>query len=152
LEPRGLHDDGGPVTEQYSERSATRTEMLARPVLERRLDGAFGKRLTVVTADAGFGKTSLVRMWVADLEHAWYTLTAADRELERLVRGVVAAVLQAVPRLETLSTGAAGEPLDADAQAAWICEALARHVDHDFMLVLDDVHELGGEFRVIGPR
>ena len=39
------------------------------------LDDAFGKRLTVVTAGAGFGKSTLLASWVADVEHAWYTLT-----------------------------------------------------------------------------
>ena len=133
------------MTEQHEERLAIRTGMLARPLLARRLDGAFGKRLIVVTADAGFGKTSLLRMWAADLEHAWYTLTAADRELETLVRGVAASVLQALPHLGALSAGATAEPVDAEAEAAWICRTLATDVAHDFMLVLDDVHELGAD-------
>src|SRR5437764_13281452 len=135
LEPRGLRDHGGPVTEQHEERLAIRTGMLARPLLARRLDGAFGKRLIVVTADAGFGKTSLLRMWAADLEHAWYTLTAADRELETLVRGVAASVLQALPHLGALSAGAMAEPVDAQAEAAWICRPAATDVQQGFMPV-----------------
>ena len=53
----------------------TRTPLVRRARLEGMLDDAFGKRLTVVTAGAGFGKSTLPASWVADVEHAWYTLT-----------------------------------------------------------------------------
>jgi ATP/maltotriose-dependent transcriptional regulator MalT len=39
------------------------------------LDAAFGMRLAVVTACAGFGKSTLLAGWVSDVEHAWYTLS-----------------------------------------------------------------------------
>ena len=40
--------------------------MIARPHLERRLDGALGRRLTCVVAGPGFGKTTLLTQWAAD--------------------------------------------------------------------------------------
>ena len=95
--------------------------LLRRSSLERRLDAAFGKRLAVVTADAGFGKSSLLAAWVSDLEHAWYTLTEADVELETLVRGVVRALRRAIPRLPAPSPSAAPDLAGADAHAAWTC-------------------------------
>ena len=41
--------------------------LLRRPRLEDRLDEAFGRRLTLVVADAGFGKSTLVTEWTRDL-------------------------------------------------------------------------------------
>jgi ATP/maltotriose-dependent transcriptional regulator MalT/DNA-binding SARP family transcriptional activator len=117
--------------------------LLRRSSLERRLDTAFGKRLAVVIADAGFGKSSLLRAWVSDLEYAWYTLTEADLELETLVRGVAGALRRAIPRLPALAASGAIDVAGADAQAAWLCELLNKRLQHDFMLVLDDVHEIG---------
>jgi ATP/maltotriose-dependent transcriptional regulator MalT/DNA-binding SARP family transcriptional activator len=117
--------------------------LLRRSSLERRLDTAFGKRLAVVTADAGFGKSSLLAAWVADLEYAWYTLTEADLELETLVRGIAGALRRAIPRLPVLAASGATNVAGADAHAGWICELLNKRLQHDFMLVLDDVHEIG---------
>lgn len=116
--------------------------LLRRSSLERRLDAAFGKRLAVVSADAGFGKSSLLAAWASDLEHAWYTLTEADVELETLVRGVVRALGRAIPRLPAPSSSAAPDLAGADAHAAWTCDLLSRRLQHDFMLVLDDVHAI----------
>jgi hypothetical protein len=45
---------------------------IERPALERRLDDAFGKRVTLVVAGAGFGKTTLLASWAADLAAVWY--------------------------------------------------------------------------------
>jgi hypothetical protein len=52
-----------------------RPQFLRRPALERVLDAAFGKRLAVVTACAGFSKSTLLAGWVSDVEHAWFTLS-----------------------------------------------------------------------------
>ena len=53
--------------------------VLPRPRLEKRLDDAFGKRLTLVVADAGFGKSTVVADWTRDLDAVYLTLSAADR-------------------------------------------------------------------------
>ena len=44
--------------------------VLPRPELEKRLDEAFGKRLTTLVAGAGYGKSTLVSSWASDLESA----------------------------------------------------------------------------------
>jgi hypothetical protein len=40
--------------------------LLERPALQARLDEAFGKRLTLVIAGAGFGKSTLLGQWASD--------------------------------------------------------------------------------------
>jgi hypothetical protein len=60
-----------------------------RERLEERLDDVFGRRLALVVAGAGFGKTTLLSGWSARLRVAWYTLASEDVELGVLVRGLV---------------------------------------------------------------
>jgi ATP/maltotriose-dependent transcriptional regulator MalT len=45
--------------------------LIERPRLEARLDDAFGKRLTLVVGGAGFGKSTLLGAWTADLVSSW---------------------------------------------------------------------------------
>jgi len=59
-------------------------------VIERRdllvrLDSGLSKKLTVVSAPTGFGKTTLVSMWIADrkISSAWVTLDENDNDPSR---------------------------------------------------------------------
>ena len=122
---------------------------LARPALERRLDEAFAKRLTTVTADAGFGKTTLLSEWATDVECSWYTVTAHATDLSSFAGGVAAAIQSRVPQLLEIPVAAGlsggterNELLHADAFAGALCDALDDRLPHDVVLVLDDVHEL----------
>ena len=131
--------------------TAAVSPLLERPRLEQRLDEAFGKRLTVVVAGAGFGKTTLVGAWTEELASAWHTVSSQDRALATFAAGVGAAVRPHVGELPdelggalagTRETLAHGELL-----AGLLGEAVEKTAAADVMLVLDDVHEL----RTSGP-
>src|SRR6266487_4858459 len=59
-----------------------------------RLDNSLDKRLTVVAAPTGFGKTTLVSMWMAsrDFASAWVTLDENDNDPSRFWIYVVSAL------------------------------------------------------------
>ena len=87
---------------------ATRPEAVPRSRLVERLhDGlAAGRRLTLVSAPAGFGKTTLVSEWLADAQRqdpqlriAWLSLDENDDEPTRFVTYVLAALHRAHPAL-----------------------------------------------------
>lgn len=67
------------------------SEMVSRPHLEKRMNQGlicaegFGRRLTLVSAPAGFGKTTLVRQWLRECEPAvaWYSLDCHDNQVDR---------------------------------------------------------------------
>jgi ATP/maltotriose-dependent transcriptional regulator MalT len=111
---------------------ARRDRLVARPRLAGRLDGilAAGHRLTLVSAPAGFGKTTLLGDWLAHLGRArvaWLSLDAGDNDLERLLAHLVAGLR------------AAGLPV-ADGP---VLAALVNHVPaagEQWVLVLDDYH------------
>ncbi len=128
---------------------------LTRPRLEGRLDDGLGRRLTVLIAGAGFGKSTLLSAWAGPRTTAWYTIAPEDTELAALARGLVSALRLRVPALR-ISVPAAiegsrgpdgdlGELGSADAYAALICAALSDGHGRDLVLVLDDVHELGSD-------
>lgn len=67
---------------------ARRSELVARPWLAERLDATLdrGHRLTLVSAPAGFGKTTLVGDWASRRSQVgWLSLDAGDT-LSRFVR------------------------------------------------------------------
>src|SRR6266540_320179 len=137
-----------------------------RPRLLSRLEEARSRRLTVVVAGPGFGKSSLLAAWVrggrggeaeasvspsvSGVRSAWYSLQHEDRSLPTFLRGLVDALWLRLPGLPldvpTVLAGSLGPQSDelvrADGFAAVLGELLERELTSDLVLVLDDVHEL----------
>src|SRR5512139_2010140 len=72
-----------------------------RPRLVERLNEGLsaGRRLSLISASAGFGKTTLVSEWVADCERldpnvrvAWLSLDEGENDLTRFLTYLVAAL------------------------------------------------------------
>jgi ATP/maltotriose-dependent transcriptional regulator MalT/DNA-binding SARP family transcriptional activator len=140
---------GSPTPAAKVKSPGLRPPLLRRPSLEQELDQAFGKRLTVVTASAGFGKSTLLTAWVADVEYAWYTLSQADAALDSLAYGITDALRQSLPEVmrefptvSVIAPSGTDDLAGAEAFAALLCERLHEGLHHDFALVLDDVHEI----------
>ena len=76
-----------------------RPEMVPRPRLLQRLDEGLrlGHRLALISAPAGFGKTTLLSVWVRSLQQpvSWLSLDEADDELHRFLTYLVAALQKA---------------------------------------------------------
>lgn len=100
-------------------------ELVPRLCLIERLNAGLARKLTPVSAPAGFGKTTLLSEWVAGTGQgvAWLSLDEGDNDLKRLLTCIVAA-LQTVQSNLVLSTLL---PL-----AVW----LAREVVLDFLVGL----------------
>ncbi len=124
-----------------------RPQLVQRRHLVDRLDQGLlpGRKLTVLAASAGFGKTTLLSEWAADLPDrvAWLSLDANDNDLQRFLAYLVAA-LQTVDA--HLGVGALSLLVaDTAPQAEPILTALLNDVarsPRDLLLVLDDYHEI----------
>jgi len=71
-----------------------RTRLVPRPRLIERLNAGLHRKLTLISAPAGFGKTTLLSEWVAGCERpvAWVSLDEGDNHPVRFWRYVVAAI------------------------------------------------------------
>jgi len=75
---------------------APRPEIVLRPHLIEQLNKslAMGCKLTLISASAGFGKTTLVSEWVANCEQpvAWLSLDEGDNDPVRFISYLIAAL------------------------------------------------------------
>jgi hypothetical protein len=90
--------------------SQARPKLVARPRLVGRLDPEAGRRLTLVSAPAGFGKTTVLGKWVKDQMDkerpvAWLSLDEDDNDPARFLSYVVAAVGRATGESRIRLTG-----------------------------------------------
>jgi LuxR family maltose regulon positive regulatory protein len=119
-----------------------RQAIVPRPGLLRLLDGAITQPLTLVSAPAGFGKTTLVATWVQQqpLPAAWLSLDAADNDPNRFLRYFTAA-LQSVNAggRELGEAAAAGQAPPLEAAIVLLINEISA-LSADIMLVLDDFH------------
>ena len=123
-------------------------DTIARPRLNSRLERAGTRKLTLISAPAGFGKTTLLSHWAARSPWpvAWVSLDSADNDPTRFWSYFVAALNQ-------LESGIAGGvvALLTSQQPAPISSALDRllaalaSLSRDLVLVLDDYHLIDAE-------
>jgi LuxR family maltose regulon positive regulatory protein len=123
--------------------------LVPRERLLRRLDTGLEGKLTLLSAPAGFGKTTLVSQWVADQRKqephppvAWLSLDPADNDPVRFWRYVIVACQalqaereQSTPALPRTGSSFASSPLQPMLRA--FLNALAS-LPHRGMLILED--------------
>jgi LuxR family transcriptional regulator, maltose regulon positive regulatory protein len=124
-----------------------RPSLVARPRLIKSLnEGLFLKRkLSLVSAPAGFGKTTLVVDWLRQTgcPAAWLSLEDADNEPQRFLGYVRAALRQADEEISTSLGSALQVPqmLPVEKMMAGLVNEIASRPD-PLILVLDDYHVL----------
>jgi LuxR family maltose regulon positive regulatory protein len=123
-----------------------RSELVARPRLADRLDSTLnrGHRLTLVSAPAGFGKTTLLSDWATSQERVgWLSLDEGDNALPRFLAHLWAALsgigLDMDPAaLEALVAAPTSATLTAVVNE--LVRAGRHRPDSHWLLVLDDYH------------
>lgn len=146
---------------------ALRQKMVLRPPLVARLNEGVsaGRKLTLISAPAGFGKTTLLSEWVAEsmkdearrmkeegnltpsafrlppLKFAWLSLDEADNDLVRFLIYLVAALQTVAPDLGAGALAAlqSPQPSPAEALLTALLNAIAA-LPNPIILVLDDYH------------
>ena len=119
--------------------------LLDRAELLGMLDRAVAKRVTVISAPPGSGKTSLLRSWAARPANAGRAaFVTVDRD-QQVPQPFWSAVLDAI-RSSGRQLGREGQPaataaLDGDQPVDRVLSELAQRVD-SVVLIVDDLHEL----------
>lgn len=122
-----------------------RPNIVLRPRLIERLNQGLssGCKLTLISASAGFGKTTLVSEWVAGCKRpvAWLSLDAGDNDPARFISYLVKA-------LQTIKAGIGDgllaalqspQPLQIETFLITLLNEISGIPEH-FLLVLDDYH------------
>jgi LuxR family maltose regulon positive regulatory protein len=126
-----------------------RNDLIRRPRLMDLLqsdlhqDGRFNRKLTLIAAPAGYGKTTLATQWLieTDLPTAWLTLEASDNDNTRFLSYVIAALQMAVPNIghSVQAMLRAPQRPPTDLILITLINELAAYGD-PLVLILDDYH------------
>ncbi len=121
-----------------------RTHLVPRPHLTERLQRGAERALTLVSAPAGFGKTTLLAQWFAQsgMPVAWLSLEAEDNDPTRFLSYLIAALqtLDAQIGTTALALLRTPQPPSPETVLAMLTNDLVERGGEDFALVLDDYH------------
>ena len=122
-----------------------RPNFVLRPRLIERLNAGLHRKLTLISAPAGFGKTTLVSEWITSCERqvGWLSLDADDNDLTRFLAYVVAALQTVSPPIGARMLGLlhASQSPPIELLLTTLINEIAALPEH-FLLVLDDYYLL----------
>ncbi len=126
---------------------SVRHGLVDRPRVRRALDAGGDVQLTVVVAPAGYGKTTEVRAWCADLDAAlaWVSLDAGENDpvlLWRYIATAVDRVRSGLGRGALRRLSVAGSPIEVAVDD--LMNEVAT-LGGELVVVLDDVHAVISE-------
>jgi LuxR family maltose regulon positive regulatory protein len=126
-----------------------RSDLVPRPQLFDILDEGSKRKLTLVSATAGFGKSTLVSSWLAEsgMQAAWLSLDQGDNDPARFWTYLIAAIQTVNEELgvEARQIASAPQLRSTEPVAISLINDISQ-LDHDLIVVLDDYHviEAGG--------
>jgi LuxR family maltose regulon positive regulatory protein len=122
-----------------------RGDLVPRPRLIERFNSGLKGNVTLVSAPAGYGKTTVVSAWAQQVEQQviWLSLDENDNDLARFLQYLVAAIQQ-VDRnigLGVLDALDSPQPPQAEILITLLINGIVA-TGKQFILVLDDCHEI----------
>ena len=121
---------------------------VARPRLLALLEQGLRGPVTLVSAPAGSGKTTLLAEWAATSARlvAWLSCEEAENDPARFLSSLIAALAHVDARLDiTAQTERPWHPSEHERVLTRLLNDLERVLQHDTVLILDDVHHLTTE-------
>lgn len=118
-------------------------------LIERLDDGlAKGRRLTLISASAGFGKTTLVSEWITGCGRsvAWLSLDEGDHDPARFITYLITAlqIIKAGIGESLLATLQSPQPLQIETILTTLLNEIST-IQEPFLLVLDDYHSVDSQ-------
>ncbi len=123
-----------------------RSNIVLRPRLTGRLNEGQARKLTLISAPAGFGKTTLLNEWLAQCGRpaAWLSLDDRDNDPARFLAYLVAATQTIAPNVgkQVMSALQSPQAPPIESVLTALLNDIAASVTNDFTLVLDDYHTI----------
>jgi LuxR family maltose regulon positive regulatory protein len=118
-----------------------RPDQITRPRLITQLKSGLDKRLVLVSAPAGYGKTTMVCSWLhdTDLPTAWVSLDEGDNDPSHFLQYLLTALHKVVPAIQTEMLTALRGPASFETLLNTMINEIERF-SVLFALVLDDFH------------
>ncbi len=120
-----------------------RTELVSRPRLVKRMNEGMRQKLTLISAPAGFGKTTLVTEWASGCNQsiAWLSLDEKDNDPVRFLTYFVVALKSVAPSIGegVLGILQSSQSLDMDLILTELLNEI-NAVPNQLTLILDDYH------------
>ena len=127
-----------------------RGDLLTRNRLIEILSDLLEKKLSIIAAPAGYGKTSLLVDFANSTEYpvCWYTIDVMDRDLYRFLTYFIASIQKQFPEFGHHSLAslqnASPENLNIDHLCTNIVNEAYETITEHFIIVLDDYHLVNG--------
>ena len=122
---------------------APRHKIILRSRLVDQLNKGLHRKLTLISASAGFGKTTLVSEWIASAERpvAWLSLDEGDNDPTRFLTYLITGLQTIVPNIGTgvLRMLQSAQPPSTESVLTILLNEIATIPDNH-ILVLDDFH------------
>ncbi len=124
-----------------------RLDLVPRPHLIERLNNGLAKgcKLTLISAPAGFGKTTLLSEWVAQCGRpaAWLSLDSEDSDPARFLTYFITALQTVAPNIgtEVLAALQAPQPPSTGSILTTLINEITANSEN-FVFVLDDYHSI----------
>lgn len=125
-----------------------RPKLVHRPRLIERLNEGLRRKLTLVSASAGFGKTTLVSEWLADCDRpaAWLSLDDGDNDPARFLTCLIAALRTIRANIgESVFAALQSPQLPPIESILTVLLNEIAAIPNDFVLILDDYHVIESE-------
>lgn len=125
-----------------------RSSQIARPRLSELMDRGLDRALILVSAPAGYGKTTLVSRWLKEknIPSAWLSLDGSDNDPIRFMLYLLAALTPIAPGIQDEAFGMlqGAQPAQFESIINLVVNELTSFQD-PFVLVLDDFHVIHSE-------
>jgi LuxR family maltose regulon positive regulatory protein len=131
-----------------------RHDLLPRHRLLNALHSNLDRKMILVSAPAGYGKTSLLTDFAhdTDLPVCWYTLDAFDRDLHVFLEHLVAAIARRFPTFGEKSRALLREVTDPSGNlypiVATVVQEIYDAIPEYFVLILDDHHTVESQEQI----
>ena len=125
-----------------------RLKLVPRTALIERLNNGISRKLTLISAPAGFGKTTILSEWIyqAQLPVAWISLDKSDNDPVHFIKYVIAALQKIEPEIGETALNLLQLPQSTPYDA--IIYNLVQEIENvskEIVLVFDDYHVIDTE-------